>query len=676
MKFSLNNNISNLENVHSKFIFCRRRHWQEGNEIRKNRITRKRTIKPWGLEAQSRALSSDAPRSLSPSSTPLQSSLNEVQVNDVDQGELSPELENMKGSQMQQIINMVLSGNKDKIQNITTKEEFFNAIKELKNLGEKIFDSNDESTSTDENVNEPILNAMVENHQLATPISTPMDSAFLDESVLSGSLSQNKMDNDLSTILPNLALDSNINVIPSPEIFSPIQQTMNGTPFMQTPFEKPEDLIAATTPFIQSTPFMQSTPFDKPEDIFAVAPFMQSTPFEEVISTPFIQPTPFDKPIDVISTPIIGLQDTSIVSQDEINPFKTPAPVLGQNGIVDPSSIVSGITSPIEEILNQEVASPIESLEDINNNVQSITDILGELTGEPLTNSVINPIQDTPFQPSNNSFLLTPSPSIQADNTTTPLVQASPFMFPPETTPILSPEDLNINDINKDLLADCTSSILVGTNLLGDNTSNEDSSTVLTDDKEKENTDLAKVNDILLEVLSKITSEEELNKNSTNENFGDCTFPSESVIKNCQVKENEFDFTNENISKLVRLAPVEVVREDVLELEKLSKLKRGKGRPRKPRKFSICPFACCQKKFNREFNLKEHIRIHNPSRSKEFICKICNECFFSSSVLSRHVASIHEGEKFFCKHCGKSFNRKDALHRHEKTSCQKIQNSY
>ncbi|OUM56393.1 hypothetical protein PIROE2DRAFT_23239, partial [Piromyces sp. E2] len=72
----------------------------------------------------------------------------------------------------------------------------------------------------------------------------------------------------------------------------------------------------------------------------------------------------------------------------------------------------------------------------------------------------------------------------------------------------------------------------------------------------------------------------------------------------------------------------------------------------------------CHKKFNREFNLKEHIRIHNPKRNKDFVCHLCNEGFYSSSVLSRHVASIHQGEKFFCKNCGKKFNRKDALHRH------------
>lgn len=671
MKFSLDNNISNLENVRSKFSLLRRR-CQEGNGIRK-RITRSKRISRntnhIGLVLQSTRLPRPS-RSISPSLTPLQSSLNEPERIEIDQGETSPKIDNTKGNQMQEIISMILSGNKDKIQNVTTKEEYFNIIKELKNLGEKLFDDNGSSSSNVEKINDS--SAMIENHQLATPSSTPMDNAFLDESVLSTSLSQNKIDNAFASVLPNLTL-------PSPEIFSPIQQNVCGSPFIQTPFDKPEDLIASTpfiqsTPFdkpedlIASTPFIQSTPFNKADDVFSATPFVPTTPFEEIITTPFIPTTPFNYPEDVVTTPLIGLQDTSIVAQDELNPFKTPAPVLGQNSIVGVSPIISNITSPIEDIMKQpQIATPLDILSDFNNNnntVPGIKDVLSEITGNMMTNSVINSIQESPFQGPSESFFLT-TPSIQTD--ATPM--QSPFIFPPEATPLLTPEDSTVTDINNDLLAECN---INGTSLLGTNATTEnDNTNVIADDTEG----LAKVNDLLLEVLNTISDEDSI-KNAVSDNLetvsDDKEFPSDDVIKNCQVKENEFNFTNENITKLVRLSPVEVVQEDVVELEKLSKLKRGKGRPRKPRKFSICPFVNCQKKFNREFNLKEHIRIHNPNRSKEFTCNICNESFFSSSVLSRHVASIHEGEKFICKNCGKSFNRKDALHRHEKTSCQMI----
>lgn len=146
-------------------------------------------------------------------------------------------------------------------------------------------------------------------------------------------------------------------------------------------------------------------------------------------------------------------------------------------------------------------------------------------------------------------------------------------------------------------------------------------------------------------------------------------FPDVHMINSLAVQEKDFPFNPIAIHKLVKLAPIEYFQEDVKKIEKLSKLPRGKGRPRKPRKNSICPFIGCGKKFNREFNLKEHIKIHNPKRLKDFVCKYCNESFYSSSVLIRHIHSIHEGKRFVCNNCGRSFNRKDALHRHEKSSC-------
>ena len=48
-------------------------------------------------------------------------------------------------------------------------------------------------------------------------------------------------------------------------------------------------------------------------------------------------------------------------------------------------------------------------------------------------------------------------------------------------------------------------------------------------------------------------------------------------------------------------------------------------------------------------------------------CKKCNQIFFSSRNLQRHIESVHEKLKNFeCDQCGKKFTRKESLSHHMK----------
>jgi len=548
--------------------------------------------------------------------------------------ELNAEVvENGNGISVEEMIESMFN-KKERIQNKTDFCNVINSVgaekfKELfKAYGEKYFD-NKESQRECEKVNE----------QLATPMPTPIENVYLDENELQMTFGNKENDNslvvphtpasiDFSNIaLPTIDSTPMNQVIPSPEIFSPIQPNLNSL-----------DLLGAGK-IITELPELQPTPYEKPLD------FMASTPI-------------LDQPLQ---------QEPKIIVQDELNPFKSPAPIVEPiSQLLAPSPTIS---SPLNGLLGStQIQSPALSLIQDSSISQpsvdsTVEDLLRSLSASNPSSSISNLIQNSPFIGSaDSSLLLNPSSAIQN----------SPIQFPVDSTPALPTEPLNVN-------FDEISSILNGNNLLSANPTlgKEEENEVLMTNEEK-NSDLGndcnlvEVDELMKTIKDLLKKKEEGNEGNEGHAHNDCgcsSFPSEEMIKNFMVSELEFEFSNENITKLVHMAPIEVVQEDVVELEKLAKQKRGKGRPRKPRKYSICPFTGCGKKFNREFNLKEHIRIHNPRRNKEFICSQCNESFYSSSVLSRHIASIHQGEKFYCKNCGKKFNRKDALHRHEKISC-------
>lgn len=693
MKFTFNNEVKNLENVSKQFnyrCFSPRRRLFDREE-KKSCITNSQ-IDTGSTKKFTRSSSSSSLNEF------IDDEITSVSVETLLNEKTSIEniaVENQESRPIEEILKMVFTGNKDKIQDVTTKKEFIESLKEVnpesfmeifKTLGEKLFDNEKELSSTttneiEENVTDIATQSSTENiskldnttqinTQLATPMATPLNNVFLDENLLASSVINKENDNktlflpktpsvDLFT-LP--VIDTQMNqIMPSPDVFSPINGLIHK-----------ENILSCNIP-----------------------------------STPIT-------PINPLTTPIMDIDSclsdsTSIVSKDELNPFKSPIPMIETTPLINDSATISTITSPAEALLNTpQMASPfIGMFNDVtrNNSVSSINDLLAPspIISGSTSSTFIPPLQN----PSLVDSIVMASPLLQ--NNVNSVVE-SPFAFPVMSTPNLSATNTS-TDINDEMFAipamPINTSIFEGNDLLG----NEDvkaaqSEVTNQENKEEKNTNLEKVSMLLKELNNIINGNDGIttgttsssNSNGTktgtgietetetqnsaqktsevtlcDEDFGafleELSFPSNETIKQCKVNELTFNFTNENITKLVHLAPVEVVMEDVIELEKLSKLKRGKGRPRKPRKFSICPFMSCHKKFNREFNLKEHIRIHNPKRNKDFTCKFCNDSFFSASVLSRHIASIHEGEKFYCKKCGKTFNRKDALHRHEKISC-------
>lgn len=76
----------------------------------------------------------------------------------------------------------------------------------------------------------------------------------------------------------------------------------------------------------------------------------------------------------------------------------------------------------------------------------------------------------------------------------------------------------------------------------------------------------------------------------------------------------------------------------------------------------FCPWAGCEKSFNRTFNLKSHYRTH--TQEKPYSCNYCHIHFARNHDLKRHMLSHLEEKPFACPDCNKAFSRSDALNRH------------
>ncbi|GAA5807882.1 hypothetical protein MFLAVUS_001262 [Mucor flavus] len=78
-------------------------------------------------------------------------------------------------------------------------------------------------------------------------------------------------------------------------------------------------------------------------------------------------------------------------------------------------------------------------------------------------------------------------------------------------------------------------------------------------------------------------------------------------------------------------------------------------------------FECdvCHAIFKRRYNLGTHIKVHSPTRVKDFGCHLCTKAFDRKHDLTRHIATVHNGERAYnCTLCTSAFSRKDALVRH------------
>ena len=76
---------------------------------------------------------------------------------------------------------------------------------------------------------------------------------------------------------------------------------------------------------------------------------------------------------------------------------------------------------------------------------------------------------------------------------------------------------------------------------------------------------------------------------------------------------------------------------------------------------SVCNRAC-----DKKYNLREHEKIHDPTRVSQFLCPRagCGKRLGRKTDVKRHVQSVHDKEKkFACDKCSKRFDRKDTLSR-------------
>ncbi|KAI9094687.1 hypothetical protein DFS34DRAFT_628705 [Phlyctochytrium arcticum] len=88
---------------------------------------------------------------------------------------------------------------------------------------------------------------------------------------------------------------------------------------------------------------------------------------------------------------------------------------------------------------------------------------------------------------------------------------------------------------------------------------------------------------------------------------------------------------------------------------------KGGSRSRNKKTF---PCDLCGRRFTRNYNLREHMQVHDSIRVRRFHCTECPRSYFRSADLSRHRKSQHAPPILLCI-CGAAFRRPAQARRHQ-----------
>ncbi|XP_053695579.1 zinc finger protein 883-like [Sabethes cyaneus] len=84
------------------------------------------------------------------------------------------------------------------------------------------------------------------------------------------------------------------------------------------------------------------------------------------------------------------------------------------------------------------------------------------------------------------------------------------------------------------------------------------------------------------------------------------------------------------------------------------------------------PFSChiCLRRFKNKLYLKNHLKLHATSESRNFCCAECGKCFRTKDLLKTHLISHSDERRHRCPFCPAAFKRAQCLKIHIKVHTQ------